>query len=565
MPDSENKNGSADKIMVIMPDGKVHEVGAKKISVITPDGRVQEAGIVLTIEDMRDKQKTVFKMHGGSPQMIMSAKESLMVDISDAIAKMIGDKVEVTGSYKTDMLVYYSPTAFSADKERAVTLVNKVYSQRLMALEKERREHLAAVARLKKLYEEERSKGAKLMNKVLEVQHSTLTDQQKQEMVAAAKEEAMKIAEDTIAAIEAEKQDLERTIAQFEQLLQDSIPITQHSEEMERLKSEYDAVNRRAMFYLPISELAAMPAVHQKILSPFLPKVKDDFGNDRLFDLASVLKLKAGQAGLREGSHALVKYKTAYKISYFLGRLFFNDTRDYVCLGQGVDITSGVYSIRRDQPESSARYDFADEEVLRFLAMNPLQAQIYLDAVKNSSIQTVQFWLHDLKADQSLEIQEIDALMDELMRQNAMMISHTRTYEQNETLVHALGRDGDAGSPATAADPVLDNIRRAVIQPISLRYITDEQDIKRQIALTADKQQQDIQVRQLKTLQKKKQADITTLVQNLKQLLLDEDMVGSTNVKRSRYGPQIEVRDKLGPAEAERIRRDPKLLESLLE
>jgi hypothetical protein len=72
-------------------------------------------------------------------------------------------------------------------------------------------------------------------------------------------------------------------------------------------------------------------------------------------------------------------------------------------------------------------------------------------------------------------------------------------------------------------------------------------------------------VRQHKTMQKKKQADITTLVQNLRQLLLDEEMVGPTNVKRSKYGPQIEVRDKLGPAEAERIRRDPDILGSLLE
>lgn len=565
MPDQTNHNGATDKIMVIMPDGKVHEVSTKKISVITPEGRVQEAGIVLTIEDMRDKQKTVFKMHGGSPQMIMSAKDSLMVDISDVIAKLIGDKVEVVGSYKTDMLVYYSPTAFSADKERAVTLVNKVYSQRLMALEKERRDHLAAVARLKKLYEQERGKGAKLMNKVLEVQHSTMSDQQKQEMVAVAKEEAMKIAEDTITAIEAEKLDLEKTVAQLELLLQDSIPISQHSEEMERLKSEYDAVNRRAMFYLPMSELATLPPAHHKILSPFLPKVKDDWGNDRLFDLPSVLKLKQGQIGFREGSHVLVKYKTAYKISYFLGRLFFNDTKDYVCLGQGVDITSGVYSIKRDQPESSAKYDFADEEVLRFLAMNPLQTQIYLDAVKNSSIQTVQFWLHDLKTDQTLEIQEIDEMMAELIRQNAIIISYTRTYEQNETFVHALAGDGCDPSLAPEADTVLDNIRRAVIQPISLRYITDEQDIKRRIALTADKQQQDILVRQHKALQKKKLADITALVQNIRQLLLDEEMVGLTNVKRSKYGPQIEARDKLGPAEAERIRRDPKIVEALLE
>lgn len=564
MPDQNEHNGQPDKIMVIMPDGKVHEVSSKKISVITPDGKVQEAGIVLTIEGMRDKEKTVFRMHGGSPQMIMSAKDALMVDISGVIAKMIGDKVEVAGSYQTDLLVYYSPTAFAADKERAIAVANKVYAQRLMALEKERRDHAAAVSRLKKLYEEERAKGGKLMHKVLEVQHSSMTDQQKEQMVAAAKEESMKIAEDTIAAIEAEKADLERTMAQFEQLLSESIPITQHSEEMERLKSEYDAVNRRAMFYLPLSELALLPPAHHKILSPFLPKVKDDFGGDRLFDLATVLKLKAGQSGLHEGSHVLVKYKTAYKISYFLGRLFYNDTKDYVCLGQGVDITSGVYSIKRDQPESVAKYDYADEEVLRFLEKNPLQTQIYLDAVKNSSIQTVQFWLHDLKADQSLEIQEIDELMDELMRQNAIMISYTRTYEQNETFVHAMG--GEAGQePCDEADPVLDRIRRVVIQPISQRYIADEQEIKRRIALAADKREQDILVRQHKTLQKKKQADITALMANLRQLLLDEEMVGRTNVKRSKYGPQIEVRDKLGPAEAERVRDDPDLLAALLE
>ena len=567
MPDQPDHNGQSDKIMVIMPDGKVHEVSSKKISVITPEGKVQEAGIVLTIEDMRDKQKTVFKMHGGSPQMIMSAKDSLMVDISEAVANMIGDKVEVTGSYKTDLLVYYSPNAFSADKERAVTLVNKVYSQRLMKLEQERRDHLAAVARLKKLYEDERTKGTKLMNKVLEVQHmqhGSMTEQQKEQMVAAAKEESMKIAEDTITAIEAEKLDLEKTVAQLELLLQDSIPITQHSEEMERLKSEYDAVNRRAMFYLPIAELTALPPAHQKILSPFLPKVKDEYGEERLFDLASVLALRPGQTGLKEGSHVLVKYTTAYKISYFLGRMFFNDTKDYVCLGQGVDITSGVYSIKCDHSQSPQKFDYSDEEVLRFLALNPLQVQIYLDAVKNSSIQTVQFWLHDLKADQSLQIQEIDEQMAELMRQNAMMISHTRTYEQNETIVHGLSEQSSAAAPS-AADQVLENIRRAVIQPISLRYITDEQDIKRRIALAPDKMQQEILVRQLKVLQKRKHSDITALVTNLMQLLADEEMVGRTNVKRSKYGPQIEVRDKLGEAEADRIRKDPGILGALLE
>jgi hypothetical protein len=42
-------------------------------------------------------------------------------------------------------------------------------------------------------------------------------------------------------------------------------------------------------------------------------------------------------------------------------------------------------------------------------------------------------------------------------------------------------------------------------------------------------------------------------------------MVGRTNVKRSKYGPQIEVRDKLGEAEADRIRKDPAILDALLE
>jgi len=230
-----------------------------------------------------------------------------------------------------------------------------------------------------------------------------------------------------------------------------------------------------------------------------------------------------------------------------------------------VDITSGVYSIKCDHSGQPQKYDYSDEELLRFLALNPLQVQIYLDAVKNSSIQTVQFWLHDLKADQSLEIREIDELMAELMRQNAMMISHTRTYEQNETIVHALAVETGGAAQRPAADPVLENIKRAVTQPISLRYIADEQEIKRRIALAGDKQQQEILVRQLKGLQKKKTGDITALVQNLKQLLTDEDMVGRTNVKRSKYGPQIEVRDKLGEAEAERIRSDPRILEALLE
>jgi hypothetical protein len=35
----------------------------------------------------------------------------------------------------------------------------------------------------------------------------------------------------------------------------------------------------------------------------------------------------------------LVKYRPADETKYFMGRLFFNDTKDYICLGQGFEIT----------------------------------------------------------------------------------------------------------------------------------------------------------------------------------------------------------------------------------
>jgi hypothetical protein len=529
-----------------------------KIMVIMPDGKVLEPSIVLTIEDLRDREKTIMKMFGGSPQMTMSAKEALMVDISEVVANLIGDKIELAGQYKTDTLVYYAPTAFSGDKERAITVANKVYAQRLMKLEKERRDHIAAIAKLKDLYESERAKIGLLSTQILEVKNNGVSEEKKQEEVNRAREEAMKMAEETIVAIEAEKRDLEQTIEQLEALLRDSISIAQHSDEMERLKTEYDEVNRRAMRYRPSENINKLTKEQKQELAKLLPKLKDKDGNERYFDLRQVLKIPEDVSGFHEGTHVLVKYRPADETKYFMGRLFFNDTKDYICLGQGFEITSGVYT-GRDKKVAPT-----DESVLQYLAKNPLSVQIYLEAVRNSAIQTVQFWLHDLKAEQLMEIQSIDHLIVELMK-DSMKIAHERAYEINETCEKPQAVEKALDEETGRVDHDLITIKKIVAQPLAMKYVLDEQDLKKKINASGDRMQKEALLRQLRRLQEKKHGEIRSLFDSLKKMLLDEEMVGPDHINFKKYVPIMEIRKRISDSIAERIKRDKNLPESILD
>lgn len=530
-----------------------------RIMIILPDGRTQETSIVLTIDDMRDKHKTVIRMHGGSPQMIMSAKEALMVDISEALQALSAEKIEVVGQYKTDVLVYYSPTAFSADQKRAIEMVNNVYAQRLKQLERQRAMHLEAISRLKALYEQERQKSLEFVALADEAKQKAMTPEEREQLVMQARREAMEMVETAIKAVESEKLDLERTVTALAEQIKDTISLAQHSEEMERLKTEYDQVNKRAMMFWTKADYDRLTPEQLKEMSRLLPKLRDDKGNERLFDIVQVLKLAPGERGLKEGTHVLAKYRPAAETKYFIGRLFFNDTKDYICLGQGFEITSGVYGDRdRTQPPP-------DEEVLEFLRKNPLSVQIYLDAVRYSSIQTVQFWLHDLRAEQLLEIQSIDSIISDLMKEQ-MKISYFRTYEIAEELMKDRAEAQVRAEDETAEDdPEMKTIRRIILQPILLKYMPDEQELRKKMAEAKDRMTQERLGRELKNLRSKKESELSALLESLRKILHDEDLVGRENLSLKKYPPAIiDLWHRLPPKIKDRIKNDPKVLQNLL-
>jgi len=553
----ENKNTPPKKIMVLMPDGKVIEPSGKQILVIMPDGRVMEPSTIMTIEDIRDKQKTVFRMFGGSPQMMMSAKEAMMVDISEVLKQSFGEKIEVTGQYKTDILVYYAPNAFSGDKQRAITVANQVYADRLKQLETERREHMAAITRLKTLYDNEKGKSVQFAAMANQFRSQTISDNEKEQLVTRARSEAMEMVEEAVKSIEAEKADLERTLEQLEQQLSDTITIAQHSEEMEGLKQEYGDVNKRAMLVRPAADLEDLPLEQQQEYSRRLPKLSDEQGNPRLFDLAGVLKLKEGEQGLCEGSHVLLRFQPGNEVKYFIGRLFFNDTKDYVCLGQGFEITSSVY-------KGQAKCEIpSDEEVMGILSKNPLHVQIYLEAVKNSSIQTVQFWLHELKSGQLLEIQSIDQVISDL-QEAQMHIAHHRNYEQEQAEA-VYGAEETILEQQAAVDEEMQTVKRLIVTPLASKYVPDEVEWRKKESLARDKFQKEIAQRELKKLGDKKRAEVQSIYETVSRLIFDEEMVGRANVNLKKYPPQImALREKIGDRAAERIKHDAGLLKKLL-
>lgn len=527
-----------------------------KIMVILPDGRAMETSIVLTIDDLRDRNKTVIRMHGGSPQMIMSAKEALMVDVSEVLKGLLADKVEVVGQYKTDVLVYYSPTAFSADQKRAIEMANQVYSQRLIQLEKQRRFHLEAISRLKALYEQERQKSVEFVALADQAKEKGMTPEEREQLVMQARREAMEMVDVAIKAVEAEKADLEKTVEVLAGQIKDTISLAQHSEEMERLKTEYDQVNKRAMMFWTKADYDRLTPAQLQDMARLLPKLKDERGNERLFDIAQVLKLGPGEAGLKEGTHVLAKYRPAAETKYFIGRLFFNDTKDYVCLGQGFEITSGVYG-GEDRSQAPP-----DQAVLEFLKKNPLSVQIYLDAVRYSSIQTVQFWLHDLRAEQLLEIQSIDHIIYDLMKEQ-MKIAYVRTYEIADELDQQ--EESSLGAEERQVDQELESIKRVVAQPIVLKYMPDEQEVRKRMGAAQDKMMQERCLRDLKGLQAKKVAEVTAMFAAVQRMVKDEELVGRGNLNLKKYQPSaINIYYQLPEALKERIRNDQQLLESII-
>ncbi len=555
---SENENTQPKKIMVIMPDGKVIEPAGKKIMVIMPDGRVMEPSIIMTIDDLRDKQKTVFRMFGGSPQMIMSAKEALMVDLSEVLKESFGDKLEVVGQYKTDILVYYAPNAFSGDKQKAIAVANQVYADRLKQLEVERRDHMAAISRLKALYEKERGKSVQFANMANQFRLQTLSDKDKEQLVTQARSEALEMVEEAVKSIEAEKADLERTLEQLALQLSDTITIAQHSDEMERLKQEYDGVNKRAMQVRSVADLDDLSLEQQQEDLRRLHKLSDSKGEERLFDLAQVLKPGQDQQGLKEGSHVLVRYQPEEEVGFFIGRLFFNDTKDYVCLGQGFEITSSVY-------KGKAKGEIpSDEEVLGIIGKNPLHVQIYLEAVRNSSIQTVQFWLHDLKAGQLLEIQSIDQIIGDLL-ESQMHIAHQRTYEQGPTET-GCGAEESILKKQAMVDEEMQAVKRLIVTPLASKYVPDEMEWRKKEALARDKFQKEIAYRELKKLKDKKRSEVQAIYETVSRLIFDEEMVGKSNVNLKKYPPQImALREKISDRVGERIKHDAGMLKKLLE
>ena len=376
----------------------------KPIKLILPDGRELEAGIVLTIDDMRDRSKTVLRMLGGSPQMIMSAKDGLVIEDAGAAGPLLGDKVEVVGRHKTDMLVYYSPHAFSQDKEKLIVTVNNIYANRLADLERQREELGQQLDQLQQLTRDGTRIHERPITPTTLSPNEFLTEDEKAIEVIKVRKESTRIIMEAVMNAEAEKQRLLDRIAALEQELRESISAAQYSEEMERLENEFYTVNNRAMIMIKNEDLLRIAPEDYQHLRDYLPMLANPDGQARVLAVPQIAEGAAGP-GLCEGSHVLVRYRPSQENKYFLGRLFFNDRQDYLCLGQGVEITSGVYGERGREEELPV------EQVREYLATRPMSLLVYLDVLRNSSIQTVQFWLHYLAEDQVLQIWSADDLI----------------------------------------------------------------------------------------------------------------------------------------------------------
>jgi hypothetical protein len=307
------------------------------------------------------------------------------------------------------MVVYYSPQAFSQDKEKLIATVNTLYANRLAELEKERdalRDQL------------DRSAGLAGDGSPIQPRPATpttlspnefLTEDERAIEVIKVRKESTRIIMETVMNAEAEKQRLTERIKALERELAESVSAAQYSEELERLENEFYTVTHRAMIMVRNEDLRSMNPEDYSHLREYLPMLVDQNGGQRLLDIPQIADRPQGEAGLCEGTHVLVRYRPAQENKYFLGRLFFNDRQDYLCLGQGVEITSGVYG------EGPRDREVEVSQVREYLAGRPMSLLVYLDVLRNSSSQTVQFWLHYLGDDQVLQIWPVDDLIMPLL------------------------------------------------------------------------------------------------------------------------------------------------------
>jgi len=202
--------------------------------------------------------------------------------------------------------------------------------------------------------------------------------------------------------------------------------------------------------------------------------------------------------------------------------------------------------------------------VLGILSKNPLHVQIYLEAVRNSSIQTVQFWLHELKTGQLLEIQSIDQVIGDL-QEAQMHIAHHRNYEQEQVEAECGAEDSILEQQSTV-DEEMQTVKRLIVTPLASKYVPDEMEWRKKESLARDKFQKEIAQRELKKLRDKKRTEVQTIYETVSRLIFDEEMVGRSNVNLKKYPPQImALREKIGERAGERIKHDAGLLKKLLE
>ncbi len=377
----------------------------KPVKLVLPDGRELEAGVVLTIDDLRDRKKTVLRMLGGSPQMILGAKDGLVLQDVGELVPSLGDKVEVVGRHKTDMVVYYAPQAFTQDKEKLIATVNTLYANRLAELERERDSLRDQLDRSASLVKDETAVQPRPVTPTTLSPNEFLTEDERAIEVIKVRKESTRIIMETVMNAEAEKQRLTERIKALEREVAESVSAAQYSEEMERLENEFYTVTNRAMIMVRNEDLKSIAPEDYSHLRDYLPMLSNQDGAERTLDVPQIADRPQGAAGLCEGTHVLVRYRPAQENKYFLGRLFFNDRQDYLCLGQGVEITSGVYG------ERAREHEVPLHEVRDYLSGRPMSLLVYLDVLRNSSIQTVQFWLHYLDEDQVLQIWPVDDLI----------------------------------------------------------------------------------------------------------------------------------------------------------
>ena len=375
------------------------------IRITLPGGRVLEVGVVLTVEELRDPAKTVLRMHCASPQMLMSAKDALVLDNVNGSGVELATKVEVVGAHKTDMVVYYAPHAFVHDQDQLMATVNKVFSQKLAFLESEKERLAAQVEMLSGLVREARAAVQTAPSSLSRPGGEYLTDDQKEIEIIKIRKESTQIIMDTVMTAEREKQQLTAQVAMLERKLGESVSAAQYSRAMEGLENEFYTVNNRAMVIIKNADLLRMNPGDYQSFREFLPSLRDESGGERLLAIPQVAGLEPGAAGLAEGTHVLARYKVGSEHRYFLGRLFFNDRQDYICLGQGVDITNGVFG------ERSREEAVPPDEVRAYLETRPMTLLIYMDVLRSASIQIAQFWLHYLTEQQELEIRPVDDLI----------------------------------------------------------------------------------------------------------------------------------------------------------